>query len=122
MTKSRCASSDCSSDPKNDVNHAVAFSGVDMDMFARGRLADMLDLLHRHGSIALEAAACPGNGCGLGDSHFVQSPSVGHLSGVDISAFAIEIARTSNSEIQCRHQSGPLLPFEDASFDFCSTV
>jgi SAM-dependent methyltransferase len=122
MSKNRWASADFPSDYKDDVNHAIAFSGLDMDMFARGKIEDMLDLLRRHGSIAPQAAACLDIGCGLGVSHPLQLPSVGHLSGVDVSASAIEIARASNPGIEYRHQAGPRLPFEDASFEFCSTV
>jgi SAM-dependent methyltransferase len=122
MSKSRWASAEYLSGYKDDVNHAIAFSGLDMDMFARGRIADMVDLLRLHSDVAPEAASCLDIGCGLAVSHPLQFKSLGRLTGVDISASAIDTARANNPGIEYRHQAGAQLPFEDASFDFSSTV
>lgn len=107
---------------QDQVNRAIGFSGLGMDMFARGRVEDTLDLLDQHAAMSARMTACLDIGCGIGVSHPLLLPHVGSLSGADVSAEAIAMARTANPDVEYRNQVDHRLPFADQSFDFCSTV
>lgn len=107
---------------REDVNRSIGFSGLGMDMFARGKVDDMLDLVREESSIPPVEAACLDIGCGIGISHPLVIDRVGSLAGADVSADAIDVAREANAEVDYRVQHGESLPFDSEMFDFCSTV
>ena len=107
---------------RDEVNHSIGFSGLDVDLFTRGKVASMVDLLDRHSAGRASGAACLDIGCGIGIAHPLLAPLVGQLSGADVSAEAVEVARRANPSVHYAVQDGSALPFADAGFDFCSTV
>lgn len=107
---------------RDDVNRSIGFSGLGMDMFARGKAADMLNLMHDESSVPLKQARCLDIGCGIGVSHPLVACDVASVAGVDVSEEAIGVARNANPNVEYRVQHGESLPFDSESFDFCSTV
>lgn len=107
---------------REDVNRSIGFAGLGMDMFTRGKSADMLNLLREESRIPLNQTKCLDIGCGIGVSHPLLVSDVASLTGVDVSEEAIGIARKANAEVDYRLQENESLPFDTASFDFCSTV
>ena len=107
---------------RDDVNRSIGFSGLGMDMFARGKANDMLNLLRDESSVPASQAACLDIGCGIGVSHSLIVGDVGSLAGVDVSIEAVGIAREANLDVEYRLQQDESLPFGSESFDFCSTV
>ncbi|MBK6376079.1 MAG: class I SAM-dependent methyltransferase [Xanthomonadales bacterium] len=122
MSENRWASGRFPSNYRQDVNESIAFSGLDVDMFARGKAADLLDLLRVESSIPAMQATCLDIGCGIGVSHPLIVDDVGSLVGVDVSVDAVEIAREANAKVEYRVQHHEALPFDSECFDFCSTV
>ncbi|MFZ1796890.1 MAG: methyltransferase domain-containing protein [Dokdonella sp.] len=104
MSENRWASGRFPSNYRQDVNESIAFSGLDLDMFARGKAADLLDLLRVESSIPAMQATCLDIGCGIGVSHPLIVDDVGSLVGVDVSVDAIEIAREANAKVEYRVQ------------------
>ncbi|MBN8481198.1 MAG: class I SAM-dependent methyltransferase [Xanthomonadales bacterium] len=107
---------------RDDVNRSIEFAGVDMDMFARGKVDDIADKLKSHSSVPTQVARVLDIGCGIGTMHPMLRARVGELCGSDVSGEAIEEARHANPGIEYRTQSGTTLPFEDDTFDACTTV
>lgn len=107
---------------RDDVNRSIGFSGIDVDLFTRGKADDVvrvLDTYLRGGSLAANALDI---GCGIGIMHPLLAPRVAHLSGADVSADAIASAREENPTVDYRSYEPPMLPYADDTFDFCSTV
>ncbi|MEZ5460904.1 class I SAM-dependent methyltransferase [Dokdonella sp.] len=107
---------------QDDVNRSIGFSGLGMDMFARGRVVDTLELLRLHSAAGEGQVSCLDIGCGVGVSHPLLKPHLSRLVGVDVSAEAIEAARGANEGVEYAVQEVERLPFDDATFDFCSTT
>lgn len=122
MSDNRWASESFPSSYRQDVNNSIAFSGLDVDMFARGKVQDMLDLLRGYSAVAPNDSACLDIGCGIGVSHARLVSEVGSLSGVDVSDEAIDTARKANANVGYQVQVDGVLPFASECFDFCSTV
>ena len=116
-----------SSDPypgqyRDDVNRSIGFSGLGVDMFARGKVADMFDLLGQHSVKRPAELRVLDIGCGIGVAHQMIAPNVGSLFGVDVSEQAIEAARLANGEVEYQVQRGPHVPFDSADFDLSTTT
>ncbi len=107
---------------RDDVNASIVFAGVDMDMFARGKVDDMIELIDRVSPIPASRAGCLDIGCGVGLMHPMLQGRVGRLAGVDVSEDAIRDAAVANQQVHYEIQRDDRLPFADASFDVCSTV
>ncbi len=107
---------------RGDVNRSIGFAGVDMDMFARGKVDNMISLLARESRVDARAARCLDIGCGIGAMHPMLEGRVGTLSGTDVSGEAIVEAARANPHVDYRAYDGSRLPYEDASFDFCTTI
>ncbi len=105
-----------------DVKSSIGFSGLGVDMFLKGKVEDAIELLRKYLTTPAHQAACLDIGCGIGLSHPFFNSGIGSLSGVDVSIEAIEAARAANSAVEYRVQEGDCLPFDNQSFDFCSTV
>lgn len=93
-----------------------------MDMFERGRIADMLDIMRIHSAVPARLSNCLDIGCGIGTSHSRITPYVASLSATDVSAEAIDLARRANDEVDYRVQSDGAIPLPSESFDFGTTV
>ncbi len=122
MSDNRWASERFPSSYRQDVNDSIAFSGLDVDMFARGKVLDMLDLVRGYSPVAPNRSVCLDIGCGIGVSHPRLVPELGRLSGVDVSDDAIDTARKLNVNVEYHVQRDDSLPFASEGFDFCSTV
>ena len=107
---------------QEEVNESIGFSGLGMDMFATGKAADILDLLNQYSAVPAHSPACLDIGCGIGLMHPLRSRCAGSLAGKDVSREAIDIAKPNNPDVEYRLQHDKRIPFEDASFDFNSTV
>jgi len=107
---------------REDVNASIGFAGVDMDMFTRGKVEDLVRLIERVSSVPAARADCLDIGCGVGVMHPLLLGRVGRLSGVDVSEDAIRDAAAANAQVHYEVQRDDALPFADASFDVCSTV
>jgi len=105
-----------------DVNRSIGFSGLGVDLFARGKADNIVETLDRFSPAHAAGAQCLDIGCGIGILHPLIAPRVASLSGADVSAEAIATARAANPTIDYRSYEGERLPYADASFDFCSTV
>ncbi len=105
-----------------DVNRAIGFSGLGMDLFTRAKAEDLLKLVGAVSNMTPTDAVCLDIGCGIGVSHALIALRTGQLYGLDVSADAIEIARANNVGVEYRVQDGNQLPIADASIDCSSTV
>ena len=107
---------------RDDINRSIGFSGLDVDLFARGKVDNVVEMLDRYSPTRAAGANCLDIGCGIGILHPLLAPRVARLCGVDVSAEAIDTARNANPAIDYRSHDGGRLPHAEASFDFCSTV
>jgi SAM-dependent methyltransferase len=107
---------------RDDVNRSIGFAGVDMDMFARGKVENMLGVIETLSTVATKDASCLDIGCGIGAMHPLLIDRVGSLFGTDVSVEAIETAKSSNPQVSYSSYDGSVLPYANASFDLCSTV
>lgn len=107
---------------RDDVNRSIGFAGVNMDMFARGKVENMIEILREKSALAPMSAQCLDLGCGIGAMHAMLRPAVGTLSGTDVSVEAIEQARSANTGVDYETYDGAHLPYVDARFDFTTTV
>ncbi|MBX3692216.1 class I SAM-dependent methyltransferase [Dokdonella sp.] len=107
---------------RDDVNASIGFAGVDMDMFTRGKVEDLVKLIDRVARMPASRAECLDIGCGVGVMHPMLHGKVARLSGVDVSEDAVRDASSAHPQVNYEVQRNDRLPFADASFDVCSTV
>jgi len=107
---------------RDDINRSIGFTGLDVDLFTRGKADSILEILDRYSPQRAAGANCLDIGCGIGILHPLLAPRVGHLAGADVSEEALVTARAANPSIEYRHYDDPRLPYDDASFDACTTV
>jgi len=104
-----------------EINKALSFSGMDIDFFARVKneyLVDILDArLGGTGKVELLDV-----GCGIANAHKRLVGRVGKLSGIDVSAESIAVARQTNPDIRYEVFDGIHLPFADRSLDAAFAV
>jgi SAM-dependent methyltransferase len=99
-----------------EINKALNFSGLNIDFFARVKNDYLVDILDdRQGGAA--KAELLDVGCGVANAHKQLVDRVGKLSGIDVSAASIAVARQRNPGIQYEVFDGTHLPFGDRSFD-----
>jgi SAM-dependent methyltransferase len=106
---------------QKDVNESIGFSGLDMDMFTRGKVDSMASVLTRFSATLPSDVECLDIGCGIGAAHPMLAGKVGKLAGADVSQEAIETARAANPAVDYDTYSGERLPFCDGRFDFSTT-
>jgi len=122
MSENRWSSDAYPSEYRETVNSSIGFSGLGMDMFAVGKIADALELVDNLLPSPTSQSICLDIGCGIGVAHPLMVPHVGSLAGTDVSEEAIETARLANPDVDYRVHDSDSLPYDDASFDFSSTV
>ncbi len=98
------------------INDAVAFSGLKADFFVRAKCEYLLRLTRRNlgDNSALEVLDL---GCGIANYHSLIAPKYKSLSGIDVSARSIEEAQQNNPAVSYTSYSGGRLPYPDASFN-----
>jgi SAM-dependent methyltransferase len=105
---------------RDAVERSIAFSGAGLDVFTRAKARQLLALAARRlGEPRLLSFLDVG--CGPGETDRWLEGQVNALTGVDISAEMIEIARQRNPWAEYRTVDGDL-PFSSASFDVCFAV
>ncbi len=96
------------------VNQALAFSGFKLDYFTKVKTNYVLDIV---GKAFSREADLLDVGCGIGNCHAALRPFVHTLTGVDVSAASIEVARASHANVRYEAYDGLSLPFNDQDFD-----
>jgi len=104
-----------------EVNRSIAFSGAEQGFFTIGKARRLLNLLRRHGQNLAQTRLLD-IGCGIGLIHPHLAPSIGDITGVDVSAEALEIARTANPTARYQAYDGQRLPFPDHAFDAATAI
>jgi ubiquinone/menaquinone biosynthesis C-methylase UbiE len=61
-------------------------------------------------------------GCGVGKIHALLKDKLKHISGTDISAESIRIARQQHDECDYKVHDGGQLPYDDKSFDMAMAI
>ena len=103
------------------TNGSIAFSGLKVDFFVRAKAEHLLSECNKRFG-ATDSLDILDVGCGIGKYHGLLRPRVGSVSGVEVSASSLDIARNNHSDIDYRHYNGARLPWDDASFDVAYTV
>jgi SAM-dependent methyltransferase len=98
------------------VNDSIAFSGLNVDFFARAKAARLVDLLHKMIGDPRDLSILD-VGCGVGTYHSLLRGKVGRVSGVDPSNECIAQARINNPDVEYKASGGELLPYNDGEFD-----
>jgi SAM-dependent methyltransferase len=105
---------------RDEIESAIAFSGMDLDHFTEVKARHLLDLMRRQlGDPA--ALAAVDVGCGTGETDRFLAPEVGALHGADISRRSIERAREVNPGVDYRLYERTL-PFDDDAFHFSFSI
>ncbi|WP_163266355.1 class I SAM-dependent methyltransferase [Chelativorans alearense] len=103
------------------VNRSVAFTGLDVDFFTHVKAAYILDLCRSSLGPPDQVRALD-VGCGVGNFHGLLAPSLGSLSGVDVSSSSIERAKQRHPSVDYQAYDGRRLPYDDGAFDLAFTV
>jgi SAM-dependent methyltransferase len=104
-----------------EINKALSFSGMDIDFFARVKNEYLVDILDARLGSASKVELLD-VGCGIANAHKQLVGRVGKLSGIDVSAESIDVARQTNPGIRYGVFDGIHLPFADRSLDAAFAV
>ena len=107
----------------DQIDDAVAFSGLKADFFVRVKCEYLTRLTARHfgGNAGLHVLDL---GCGVGNYHPHLAGAFRSLAGIDVSERSVEYARRHNPGVDYRVYPGGRLPYDDGAFDaaFASCV
>jgi SAM-dependent methyltransferase len=106
---------------REDVGNAIAWSGKDVEYFARGKANLLLELSRRRLGDPAKLRALD-IGCGVGVTDRFVADRFGKLHGVDIAADAVEKARELNPGVHYEAYGGGVLPLEDDAVDVAFTI
>jgi SAM-dependent methyltransferase len=106
---------------REDVENAIAWSGKDVDYFARGKANLLMELTRRRLGDPAKLRALD-VGCGVGVTDRFVADRFGELHGVDIAADAVDKAREVNPGVHYAAYGGGVLPFEDGAVDVAFTI
>jgi SAM-dependent methyltransferase len=99
-----------------EVNRALAFPGLTVDLFTRVKADYLVELIDRElppaGSSSLLDV-----GCGVGNYHSLLAPRLGRIAGIDVSAACIETARERHPDVDYASFDGTAIPHADSTFD-----
>lgn len=110
----------------DDINKSIAFSGKSQDFFTKIKADHILDLLKGDLPKIDNKVKILDVGCGHGLIHpyllegFENSQTV--LTGIDVAATVIDVARKDNPEVTYDVYDGLRLPYDDDSFSFAYTI
>ncbi|HEX6680330.1 MAG TPA: class I SAM-dependent methyltransferase [Gaiellaceae bacterium] len=102
---------------RDELDRALAFTGVDHELAARARADELVSVAERHlgDPAALDALDA---GCGIGLTDRQLHGRFASLSGTDVSAVALETAARANPGVRYELAERGRLPFRDGRFDF----
>jgi SAM-dependent methyltransferase len=108
---------------REDLDRAVAFTGLDHRFFAGARAGELVHLAARHLGDPRELDVLDA-GCGIGLTVPFLRDRVRSLTGTDVSAEAIAVAERENPGVRFELAAPGQLPFDDDAFDlsFCMNV
>jgi ubiquinone/menaquinone biosynthesis C-methylase UbiE len=103
------------------VQSSIDFSGLPHDFFLQAKADLMREKIAAHFGPGKKPDGLD-VGCGIGSFHPFARGLFSRYCGVDISAKSISQAREKRRDIEYAAYDGVSLPYDDASFDFVSTV
>ena len=106
---------------RDEVENAIAFSGMELDHFTAVKARHLLDLMKRRLGNPADLAVLD-VGCGTGETDRFLAPEIGSLHGADISVRSIERAREKNPGVDYRAYDGGALPFDEGQFDLSFSI
>ena len=98
------------------MKKSIGFMGQNHDYYTSAKVAHILAALQRQLGDPRKLQVLD-VGCGVGKTDRFLFPSLGGLTGVDVSPASIERARRENPRVGYAAYDGRTLPFADASFD-----
>ncbi|RZI47148.1 class I SAM-dependent methyltransferase [Candidatus Finniella inopinata] len=117
MTEHKAEFDSYSQDYKNLVNQSVNFSGLTVDFFTKGKANFLNAFLENEQDYKILDI-----GCGTGEIHAFLRNDQSNITGVDVSAESLKIARINNPNNKYISYDGYNLPFEDNTFDMALTI
>ena len=104
-----------------EIDRSLGSFGTGHDFFTRHKAWLISQLLSQSGRTAA-AMSLLDVGCGVGKIHGLLEGRLGKISGADISAESIRIARHEHSECDYQTYDGQHLPNADGSFDMAMAI
>jgi len=101
---------------RDEVQDAIAFTGLNLDFFTKAKVRYLLEIAHKHLGPPEELSALD-VGCGVGLTDFFLVGKFKELHGVDIHSSLIEKASLANPSVQYQVYNGQRLPFVDNAMD-----
>jgi SAM-dependent methyltransferase len=106
----------------SEVDRSINFSGLTQDHFTRGKAERLISHLKQLNPSINEIRILD-IGCGQGLIHpYIRERGGLRLTGVDVAADALQVARAVNPDVNYKTYDGANLPFLDASFDVAFTI
>lgn len=99
-----------------EINTAMAFSGLDVDRFAKAKADRLIELARTELGDPAKLTVLD-LGCGVGTFHRHLVGAFGALHGLDVSASSIELARAANPSCTYAVYDGSVAPYEAGTFD-----
>lgn len=104
-----------------DIDKTLRKYGASHDFFTFHKACLIRDLVTEHGK-RLDECRVLDVGCGVGKIHRYLAPECAEISGVDVSEASIEIARSTNPDLQYLTYDGFALPFPAESVDISIAI
>jgi SAM-dependent methyltransferase len=116
---------DWQSDPypdyARDIETSIKFSGLDLHFFTRGKMFE-IERVARDRFTDPSKISCLDIGCGIALGHRWLEGRFASLTGVDVSAEAIDKATIDNPHNRYCCYDGKTLPFDAGTFDIAFTI
>lgn len=106
---------------RDEVDHAIRFSGQPLEFFTALKVAELLRVVERHVGDPSELTALD-VGCGSGETDRELVDSFAQLHGVDVSPGMVAAASRANPGVRYQHYDGRTLPFDDGAFDLVFAI
>jgi ubiquinone/menaquinone biosynthesis C-methylase UbiE len=104
-----------------EIDKSLGSFGAEHDFFTQHKAWLIGQLLASSGRNAA-AMSLLDVGCGVGKIHGLLKGSFAGISGVDISAQSIRIAKQEHAECEYQTYDGKILPYADGSFDMAMAI
>ena len=105
------------------IEHATRFSGKGHDFFVRAKADHLVDLLKKKTAAEVEIRLLD-VGCGHGLIHpLLESSGLRfQITGIDVAAGVIDLARRANPGVRYDVYEGDVLPYASGTFDVAVTI